>query len=112
VDLDRGQEISSQLARAVPADALVRLTLSGALDGGSMQDLRAALDDLRSRLSYLQVDETNLRRLVTQVDVDADYATGSFAHLLVSALLGDDDADAAGVAVDLLSAVQSNGSDA
>ncbi len=112
VDLDRGQEITTQLARAAPADALVRLTLSGALDGGSLRDLHAALDDLRSRLPYLRVDETNLRRLVTQADVDADYATGSYAHRLVSALLSDDDAGGAAAAVELLSAAQFGGSDA
>ncbi len=105
-----GQEMAAQLARAVPAGALVRLTLSGALDGGSLRDLHSALDDLRSQLPYLRDDQTDLRRLVTQADVDADYATGSYAHRLVSALLSDDDAEGAAAAVELLSAAQSGGS--
>ena len=110
VDLDRGQEIAVQLARAVPADALVRLTVTGSLDGGSLEDLQTALDDIRSRLPYLHVDQTDLRRLVTQADVDAHYATGSYAHRLVSSLLSDDDAEGAAAAVELLSAARSAGS--
>jgi len=112
VDLDRDQEMAPQLARAVPPDALVRLTLTGSLDGEVMLGLQAALDDLRSRLPYLHVDRTDLRRLVTQADVDAHYATGSYAHRLVSALLGDDDAEGAATAVELLSAAHPDGSDA
>jgi DNA repair exonuclease SbcCD nuclease subunit len=110
VNLDREQEIAPQLARAVPADALVRLAVSGMLDGARMQELQAELEDLRSRLPFLQDDISAVRRLVTQTDVDADYATGSFAHRLVSALLLDDDTDGAATAVELLSELLPDGS--
>ena len=110
LDLDRERSMSDQLEQAVNADALIRLRLTGALDSAAADDLLSALDSLRSRLPYLRVDDSGVRRLVTQADTDASYATDSFAHRLVSALLEDDDPDAAAAAVELLAAADTAGS--
>ena len=109
VKLDNNREIADQLARAVPPGALLRLTVTGTADGRRILDLRTAVEDLRGRLPYLHHDLTGVRRLVTQDDVDAEYATGSFAHQLVSTLLNDGNTDAAALAVELFSETPSAG---
>lgn len=102
VNLDPGRPLADQLDREVPHDALVRLSVRGSLSGAELNDLEAALDRLRAKLPYLQVERSGLRRLVSQADVDRVFADGTFAHALVSRLLRDDDLQAAAQAMELL----------
>lgn len=102
VNLDPEQPLADQLNREVPDDALVRLSVRGALSGAELDELEAVLDRLRAKLPYLHVERSGLRRLVSQADVDNEFADGTFAHALVSSLLRDDDLPAASQAMELL----------
>jgi DNA repair exonuclease SbcCD nuclease subunit len=101
--LDTGTDIGAALDAALPGErSLVRLALHGSLDADRIDELRTALDERESRVLYLKTDESDLHQAVTQRDVDAWYATGSFANTLLSSLLAEGEQEAAGAALRLL----------
>jgi DNA repair exonuclease SbcCD nuclease subunit len=106
VRLDPAGELAPQLAAAVPDEqSLVRLSLHGSLNGEQMDRLRSAIVNLESGVLHLRINEDDLHTLVTQRDVDSWYASGSFAHRLLSDLLEAGEEEAAAAALELIRAV-------
>ncbi len=100
------EELESAVTSAVPeGDVLVRL----AVDGRIADESFARWNTVRARLiddpRLMRIDDDELARLLTAGDVDRRYASGSFAHRLLTRLVGASDHDAVAEALSIIDEV-------
>ena len=82
---------------------LVKLKLQGRLDGELFDQVMALRNTLQNCVRYLEVDSSELLRVVEQADVDAEFTENSFPHRLLSALAQSaEDLPALQIAYDLV----------
>ncbi|MFW6313906.1 MAG: metallophosphoesterase family protein, partial [Spirochaetota bacterium] len=101
------EELEYAVSSAVPeGDVLVRLTVNGRIADEAFarwNTVRARLlDDTR----LMRIDDDELARLLTPGDIDRRYASGSFAHRLLTRLVGDSDHEAVAEALTIIDEVE------
>jgi exonuclease SbcD len=86
---------------------LVRLELSGRLNGARRSELREAVAALKDSLYWLRVDEAGLSEEITAERLEAEFSAGSFPYLLLKRLLAAEDNEALQIAYTLIQEARS-----
>jgi len=114
--LDEGREVRTRadlerLEREHLVEGADRTLLRLRLSGRAPREVIAEIGALRARLSgvFLSMDlrAEELREEITAEAIDREYPAGSFPHMLLSALAGDNDQEALQIAHELLQEMRS-----
>jgi DNA repair exonuclease SbcCD nuclease subunit len=82
---------------------LVKLKLQGRLNGELFDQVTALQKTLENCVRHLEIDSSELLRVVQQADIDAEFTQNSFPHRLLSTLAqSDEDLLALQIAYDLV----------
>jgi DNA repair exonuclease SbcCD nuclease subunit len=103
--LEHAQDLQ-QLARVLRSveqgRTLLRLRLSGRLDGEQLAGLRQLLDEMEKSLFYAQIDDSGLLERISEQTVEAEFTEGSFPYRLLKDLISMKDFEALQTAYALL----------
>jgi len=99
-------ELERVVARAIPdGDVLVRLVVDGRIADESFARWNAVRTRLIDDPRLVRIDDDELARLLTPDDIDRRFASGSFAHRLLTRLVADSDHDAVSEALAIIDEV-------
>ncbi len=102
------KDLGKAFEKLDPSKDLVKLKLEGRLGSESYSNIGNLLNDLGEMVFYLEDDNSDLLRQITQSDIDREFTRESFPHRLLTTLVSDGgDALSLQIAYELIQGVRS-----